>query len=294
MLGSKPPIVIGRFAPSPTGPLHLGSLYTAIGSFLDAHSKQGRWLLRIDDLDTPRNIQGADSLILKTLEVYGLHWDGQVRYQSRHINDYTEALEQLINKRLVYRCYCSRKSSGSIYNGRCLQLVDNTINTPYSLRVKTDHRNLSFDDRLNGHLCHQLDLQHGDFILKRRDGIIAYQFAVVIDDYLQQVNEVVRGTDLLDITPRQIYLQQLLELPTPSYMHLPIIANNDGTKLSKQTKAKAVDLTRPTESIFFLLALLNQNPPVEIKDAKVSEQLNWAISHWQPTALAGIQTISLH
>ena len=294
MVENKPPVVIGRFAPSPTGPLHLGSLYTALGSFLDAQSKKGRWLLRIDDLDTPRNVRRADNLILTTLEVYGLQWDGQVRYQSQHINDYTEVLEQLIDKKLVYRCCCSRKTFGSIYNGRCRQLTDSMNDDPYSLRIKTDQRYLCFHDRLQGSLCHQLALQHGDFILKRRDGIIAYQFAVVIDDYLQQVNEVVRGSDLLDITPRQMYLQQLLEFPTPSYMHLPIIANNDGKKLSKQSKAKAIEITKPTENIFLLLKLLNQNPPIEIQDANVPEQINWAISHWQPTALAGIQTISLH
>lgn len=289
------PTVIGRFAPSPTGPLHLGSLYTALGSFLDARSKKGRWLLRIDDLDTPRNVEGADSLILSALDRFGLHWDGEPAYQSRCLNAYHGLLRQLAEKDLLYPCTCSRKILGDsdIYPGTCRRLLTRPA-PPYALRIKTDQRSICFQDALQGLQRHNLAGQHGDFILARKDGIIAYQFAVVVDDYLQQVHQVVRGVDLLEVTPRQIYLQQLLGFATPSYMHLPVIVDENGAKLSKQTKAQAVDLRAPQRTLFLLLKLLKQKPPSELQNAPVSEQLAWAVAHWQPAALIGIKTISLH
>jgi glutamyl-Q tRNA(Asp) synthetase len=284
--------VIGRFAPSPTGPLHLGSLYAALASFLQARSQHGVWLLRIDDLDTPRNIKGAAEAILAALEKLGLHWDGSVDYQSQHLELYDDQLSQLIKNQHVYPCTCSRKTQAdAIYSGIC-RYRQLSPDQPYALRIKTDQRDIVFQDGLQGRISHNLAKQHGDFILKRKDHIIAYQFAVVIDDDRQQVNQVVRGIDLLDVTPRQIYLQQLLGLATPSYMHLPIIVDNHGYKLSKQTKAAAVNLTVPENIMFTLLNLLRQKPPAELQHAPTSEQLAWAIAHWNPDHLKQLQSIS--
>jgi len=276
--------IIGRFAPSPTGPLHLGSLYTALASFLHARSQYGKWLLRIDDLDTPRNVQGAADNILSTLEAFGLHWDDSVVYQSHCLDRYQVYLDELAQNQLVYPCSCSRKTLASIqttdvYSGLCRNKV-NPPDSPYALRVKTDARVIGFDDGLQGFIARNIAEHYGDFILKRKDGIIAYQFAVVIDDYLQQVNQVVRGFDLLMETPKQMYLQQLLGLPCPDYMHVPIIVDQQGYKLSKQTRALAVDLTTPNQVIFELLGLLQQNPPVELQRGSINELLSWAITHW--------------
>ncbi|MDO9107331.1 MAG: tRNA glutamyl-Q(34) synthetase GluQRS [Methylovulum sp.] len=284
-------VVIGRFAPSPTGPLHFGSLYTALASFLEARSQQGLWRLRIDDIDTPRNIKGSGELILTTLERFGLHWDGSVAYQSRQQAVYDEMLGRLASKQLVYPCVCSRKQlSADIYPGSCKgRLIG--VGRPHALRVKTDTRTISFDDGLQGRQTHHLAGQHGDFILKRKDRIMAYQFAVVIDDAEQQVNHVVRGFDLLDSTPKQIYLQQLLGLPIPRYMHVPVIVDSYGYKLSKQTQATAVDLTKPGAVMFELLALLKQRPPPELQDAPVAELLEWAVLHWNPAPLFQLQRI---
>jgi len=281
---------IGRFAPSPTGPLHFGSLYTALAGFLQARSQQGLWLLRIDDLDTPRNIKGSTDSILKTLDAFGLHWDGSVAYQSQFLDVYHEILDQLVKDKLIYPCTCSRKTLTAIYSGVCRgkqALPDSS----YSYRIKTDNRLISFKDELQGLISHNMAEQHGDFILKRKDQIIAYQFAVVIDDDRQHINHVVRGYDLLDSTPRQIYLQQILGLVTPDYMHVPVIIDEQGYKLSKQTRATAVDLKKPHAVIFELLTLLRQNPPSELQHAPSNELLGWAIEHWNPALLKNCRTI---
>jgi glutamyl-Q tRNA(Asp) synthetase len=275
---------IGRFAPSPTGPLHFGSLYTALASFLHARSQQGLWLLRIDDLDTPRNIKGSADSILKTLDVFGLYWDDTVLYQSQYLDDYHENLDQLVKDKLIYPCTCSRKTLTDIYSGVCRN-KQTLPSSPYSLRIKTDNRIISFKDELQGLISHNLAEQHGDFILKRKDQIIAYQFAVVIDDDRQHINHVVRGFDLLDSTPRQIYLQQVLGLVQPGYMHVPVIIDEQGFKLSKQTLATAVDVKKPNAVIFELLTLLKQNPPSELQLAPSTELLSWAIEHWNPALL---------
>jgi glutamyl-Q tRNA(Asp) synthetase len=282
---------IGRFAPSPTGPLHLGSLYTALAGFLQARSRHGKWLLRIDDLDTPRNIKGSADSILKTLDAFGLHWDDSVVYQSQHLGVYDEILDKLAKNKLVYPCSCSRKKLTAVYSGLCRNKPP-PRNSPYSLRIKTDARIISFDDELQGLISHNMALQHGDFILKRKDRIIAYQFAVVIDDDRQQVNHIVRGFDLLESTPRQIYLQQTLGIATPGYMHVPVIIDEQGYKLSKQTRATAVDLKKPEVVIFGLLKLLKQNPPRELQHAPSTEQLSWAIDHWEPALLKNSRAIS--
>jgi glutamyl-Q tRNA(Asp) synthetase len=282
----------GRFAPSPTGHLHLGSVYTALASFLDAHSHHGLWQLRFDDLDTPRNVVGATTHILQTLETLGLHWDGEVDYQSQHLDDYHAALAGLMRNGQIYRCQCSRKNLTDIYAQTCRnQYIPAQI--PHSLRLKTNNRNIVFNDDLQGCISHNLATQHGDFILKRKDNIVAYQFAVVLDDARQGVNHVVRGIDLLDATPKQIYLQQILNLPTPNYLHVPILVDADGHKLSKSTLATAVDLTAPNRVLFQLLNWLKQNPPVELQNENVDNILKWAIKHWNVAQLYGIQQIPI-
>ncbi|MEE7628043.1 tRNA glutamyl-Q(34) synthetase GluQRS [Methylobacter sp. Wu8] len=292
--------IIGRFAPSPTGPLHLGSLYTALAGFLQARSQQGQWLLRIDDLDTPRNVQGSADAILETLEIFGLHWDGTVYYQSRYIDIYNDIISDLQKNKLIYPCTCSRKelttggreqARPDIYPGICRDRQA-PPDVPHALRIKADSRIITFQDELQGLISHNLAEQDGDFIVKRKDRIIAYQFAVVIDDDLQRVNHIVRGFDLLDATPKQIYLQQLLGLSTPGYMHVPVIVDEQGYKLSKQTQATAVDLTAPHRVIFKLLGLLKQNPPVELQQAPLSDQLGWAIAHWNPDLLKHVHAVT--
>jgi glutamyl-Q tRNA(Asp) synthetase len=282
---------IGRFAPSPTGPLHFGSLCTALASFLQARSQQGLWLIRIDDLDTPRNIKGSADNILKTLDAFGLHWNNSVVYQSQYLDVYYEILDQLVRDKLIYPCTCSRKTLTAIYSGVCRD-KQTQPNSPYSLRIKTDNRIISFEDELQGFISHNL-AEHGDFILKRKDQIIAYQFAVVIDDDRQHINHVVRGFDLLESTPRQIYLQQILGLVTPNYMHVPVIIDEQGYKLSKQTRATAVDLKKPHAVIFELLDLLKQNPPSELQHAPSTELLGWAIEHWNPAMLKNLRAICM-
>ncbi|MCX7097187.1 MAG: tRNA glutamyl-Q(34) synthetase GluQRS [Methylococcales bacterium] len=287
-MSDKPPY-IGRFAPSPTGPLHFGSLYTALASYLQARSNQGLWRLRIDDLDIPRNKHGAADSILKTLDAFGLHWDDAVVYQSQTRDIYQDILDQLAKDQLIYPCTCSRKDVAAVYSGVCRD-KQTQPEAPYSWRIKTDQRKVSFTDDLQGLVCQNLAGQ-GDFILKRRDQIIAYQFAVVVDDDLQQVNHIVRGYDLLEATPRQIYLQQVLGLATPSYMHVPLIIDGHGYKLSKQTLATAVDAKHAQAIIFELLTLLRQNPPKALQQVTLTEQLSWAVANWNPAGLTGCREI---
>lgn len=280
-----------RFAPSPTGHLHLGSVYTALASFLDARANHGLWKIRFDDLDTPRNVSGAIKSSLKTLEMLGLYWDNSVDFQSHYLDDYHAILADLMTQEKVYRCECSRKNMPSIYPKTCRNKIL-TIENPHSLRLKTDSRRIVFDDALQGEIIRNL-ADDGDFILRRKDGIIAYQFAVVLDDARQNVNYVVRGMDLLNETPKQIFLQQLLNLPTPNYSHVPILVDGNGKKLSKTTLASAVDLSKPHDVLFELLNLLKQNPPCELKTADVSEMLNWATINWQPENLKGITHVEV-
>ncbi len=209
-------------------------MYTALASFLQARSQQGTWLVRIDDLDTPRNVKGAADLILKSLDTFGLHWDESVFYQSQQQDVYHAYLEQLSAQHLIYPCICSRKTlaavphTSAVYPGFCRNTLP-PLNQPYALRLKTAVAKISFTDKLQGLIQHDIHLQHGDFILKRKEGIIAYPFAVVIDDYQQKITQVVRGFDLLNHTSAQIYLQQLLDLPQPDYMHVPVIIDQHGT-----------------------------------------------------------------
>ncbi|WP_330165402.1 tRNA glutamyl-Q(34) synthetase GluQRS [Methylomonas sp. LL1] len=283
---------MGRFAPSPTGPLHLGSLYTALASYLDARRHNGLWLLRIDDLDTPRNADGASDAILRCLERFGLHWDGNVYFQIQHLEHYQQILATLQHQQWLYACRCSRKTLANtpIYPGYCREagFVDDESS---ALRLKTQDRQIEFDDALQGFISQNLIREHGDFIVRRKDRIIAYQFAVVIDDYNQRINHVVRGADLLDSTAKQLYLQQLLGYPMPRYTHLPLIVDQQGNKLSKQTLAAPADDSHPESTMFLLLRLLRQNPPAELANAPAELQLQWAIAHWKPLALKKIRAI---
>ncbi len=248
------------------------------------------WKLRFDDLDTPRNVSGATDSILQTLETLGLYWDGEIDYQSRHLDDYHAVLAELLAHEKIYRCRCSRKELIDIYAQTCRnQSISAT--EPHSLRIKTDARQIEFADGLQGHISQNIALQHGDFILKRKDNIVAYQFSVVLDDTRQAVNHVVRGRDLLNETPKQIYLQQILNLSTPNYLHVPILVDAKGYKLSKQTLAMAVDLTAPNLILFQLLCWLKQNPPIELKHENVSKILAWAIANWDITRLCNIKQI---
>ncbi|MGR9105759.1 MAG: tRNA glutamyl-Q(34) synthetase GluQRS [Gammaproteobacteria bacterium] len=284
----------GRFAPSPTGPLHIGSFLTAVASFLDARSKQGCWHLRIDDLDTARNQPGAATRILQILESAGLTWDGPVLYQSQQLEKYQVALETLQSHGLLYRCTCSRKelsevpgnaSATTVYPGIC-RIKNSDPKRPHAIRIKITGAPIAFQDRAQGYFEQNLAAEVGDFILRRRDRIVAYQLAVVIDDASQQINHVVRGIDLIDSTPRQIYLHSLLGLPVPAYCHIPLLVDRQGVKLSKQTGAAAVQETQLSGVVLKVLQLLNHAPPKEMHRAPARELLQWGIHNWDMENLA--------
>ena len=272
-----------------------------MASFLQARSKQGKWLLRIDDLDTPRNVAGATEQILRTLEIFGLNWDDSILYQSLNSDSYQAALDDLAQQNLLYPCICSRKTlyqyhqrnpTAPAYPGLCRNRRI-TSDTPHSLRIKTEDKEISFLDGLQNQIHQNLALEHGDFILKRKDRIIAYQLSVVVDEHTQGITEVVRGVDLMDSTPKQIFLQQQLGYKIPKYMHVPVIIDQLGNKLSKQTFAQAIDDKNPQQTLYKTLSLLKQNPPIDLQTAPVATQLSWAIEHWNPEILKKIRAIDL-
>ncbi len=286
----------GRFAPSPTGPLHFGSLIAATASYLQALVHDGEWLLRIEDIDPPRESPGGAEQLIDALTTHGFSWCGPVRYQHARLNDYQAVVERLLGDGAAYRCACTRDEirraaklsgpTGPIYPGTCRDrnLTDNDV-TPSSIRLRTTNAVITFDDMLQGPVrCHIADTI-GDFIIRRRDGLIAYNLAVVIDDARQRITEVVRGCDLLDMTPAQIALQRALGLPTPRYMHIPVATHKDGQKLSKQSGAEAVDLSRPGKNLIAALRFLRQEPPPTLATASLSEIWYWAGSHWHPENL---------
>ena len=289
----------GRFAPSPTGPLHFGSLVAALGSYLDAKHHQGKWLVRMEDLDTPRTVPGATDDILRTLDRLGLHWDEKIIYQSQRSEAYLSALQNLQRLNAVYPCACTRKEiADSALHGIDGQLYPGTCRNGFTggregraWRVRTNTQPIDFNDELQGIVSQQLESEIGDFVVKRADGLFAYQLAVVMDDAHQGITHVVRGADLLTSTPRQIHLQQLLNLPTPHYLHLPIAINTAGEKLSKQTLAKPVDCKHPAPLLLQTLLFLRQNPPVELSHQDVATILEWAIKHWNSGALNGMMSI---
>lgn len=280
----------GRFAPSPTGPLHFGSLIAAVGSYLQAKQHDGEWLLRIEDIDPPREVEGATDSILFTLDHFGFEWDGPVLYQSSRSEAYLDALSQLDHEGLSYRCCCSRKQIAEqstqlglppyVYPGTCRNTQHGGM-TPASTRLLTRTEKICFTDLLQGDYCQQIEREVGDFVLRRADGLFAYQLAVVIDDAYQGITEIVRGSDLLDNTPRQIVLQQALGFDIPRYLHLPLVVNEDGQKLSKQTFAAALDDTQPTPALWQALKLLGQEPEKELIDERSETLWQWAVEHWQ-------------
>ena len=286
----------GRFAPSPPGPLHFGSLATATASYLQARCANGEWLLRVEDIDPPREIAGATQQILATLRAHGFQWSGQSRYQSLNLDRFEAVVETLLARDQAFRCTCSRRQVrdsgrigriGPVYPGTCRAKRPRDSGKPQTIRLRTTPQTVSFDDQLHGNIQSAVADEIGDFVIRRMDGLIAYALAVVIDDHDQGVTEVVRGDDLLDFTPAQIYLQQVLGLETPAYMHVPVALNAAGEKLSKQTGASPVDDSKPADNLFRCLEFLGQKPPASLCTGSVADIWTWAQTNWQPAQLAG-------
>ena len=273
----------GRFAPSPTGPVHYGTLVAAFGSYLQAKKNQGEWFIRIDDIDTQRSIDGADADILRTLENFGFEWNGEVTYQTKQIDRYQQALNQLSSLSLIFPCTCSRKkltkSDSSIYPGTCRQRTLPETEE-HALRVLAKNITIRFDDVIMGKQTQNIEQHCGDFIVRRRDGLFAYQLAIVVDDAIQNITEVVRGADLLNSTPRQIYLQQLLNYPTPQYCHLPLAVDNLSNKISKSGNAAKVDIKNKEKLLINALNFLGQCPPDDLMKSQLNDIWLWAIKHW--------------
>lgn len=268
---------IGRFAPSPTGPLHFGSLLTAVASYCDAKANHGKWLVRIEDTDIPRIYPNSEMHILSCIDAFQFEPDSEIIFQKDRLDIYEQVLEQLKQSQDIYACQCTRKMLGSnhIYVGTCRDL--NLDFEQQAIRLKVSDQQICFDDRLQGQQCSNLKYDLGDFVLKRRDGIISYQLAVVVDDYLQKITHVVRGADLLDNTVRQIWLGSLLDYPKLSYMHLPLAMNGQGQKLSKQNLAQALDINKASELLSVAILALGQ-PIVELDQPRI--MLQQAIQQW--------------
>ncbi len=288
------PIYIGRFAPSPSGPLHFGSLVAALASYLDARTNGGKWLVRMEDIDPPREQPGAAALILKALEVHGLHWDDSVLYQSTRSDAYDQAIEELRAVGAVYCCTCTRKElrgTNGVYPGTCRGQHRISEKT-HSLRIHCPDSTVSFDDLIQKKVSSDL-IDLGDFIIKRKDGLYAYQLAVCVDDAYQGITHVIRGSDLLYATPWQLCLQSVLEISSPAYGHFPVITHDDGGKLSKQNHAPAVSLDNPAEALLKALTALGQNPEPCLVGSSVSEIIKWGVKHWQLGAIASQMSVPL-
>jgi glutamyl-Q tRNA(Asp) synthetase len=280
----------GRFAPSPTGPLHPGSLLAAVGSYLDARTQGARWLVRIEDLDTPRVVPGCADQQLRTLEAFGFEWDGEVLYQNTRREAYRAAMDKLLRDGRAFACSCSRKELAAAgddapgYPGTCRNGA--TRPGPTALRFRVGDGPVHFDDLFQG--VQQFELAAcGDVVIERRDGIASYQLAVVVDDAEQGVTRVVRGADLIASTPWQIELQTALGLPRPIYGHLPLVTEPDGTKLSKARHAVPLDPSQVPQSLTATLTLLSQSPPPELGRTPIKDVWKWALEHWDPQALVG-------
>ncbi|WP_371873214.1 tRNA glutamyl-Q(34) synthetase GluQRS [Geomonas limicola] len=291
--------VVGRFAPSPTGPMHLGSLVAALGSYLMAKRSGGTWLLRMEDLDLPRVVPGIADDMLRTLETLGFAWDGEVVYQSRRTEFYRAAAALLVERGLAYPCGCTRSEiaqiasapheEGLVYPGICRDgLAPQKVER--ALRVKVYDEVISFNDQVMGHYSQHLTGSCGDFVIHRADGPYAYHLAVVVDDAASGVNQVVRGADLLSSTPRQIYLQRIFGYPTPSYAHLPLVSGPAGSKLSKRDNAVSLaaggNLAAEAGSLLLdALRFLGQNPLRELLGASPTEILTWGVQHFEIAAV---------
>jgi glutamyl-Q tRNA(Asp) synthetase len=284
---------VGRFAPSPTGSLHLGSLVAALGSYVDARRRGGRWQLRMEDLDTPRIVRGCADQILRTLEHFGLEWDGEVTWQSRHLDRYAAALAELRAGHFTFECSCSRRMRAENedrgYPGTCRDKPAGP--PPTATRFRVDERQtVTFEDRFQGP-C-QFDLSSmGDVVVRRRDGIYAYQLAVVVDDAAEGITHVVRGADLLASTSWQVCLQRALGLPTPSYAHLPLIVEPDGAKLAKSRRSVPLDGQQSGPLLLAALRLLRQSPPAGLELEAPRAILEWSIGHWNPAPFRAIRAL---
>lgn len=287
---------IGRFAPSPTGPLHFGSLVAALASYLDAKSKLGKWLVRIEDLDPPREPPGAAEIILEQLQALGFAWDGEILYQSSRLDAYEAALQQLDSIGLCFYCDCTRpriQALGAVYDGHCRANRNKVEESgPYAIRVQTVDQNICFDDLIQSKHHQNIGLEVGDFVIKRKDKLFAYQLAVVVDDAFQNVTDVVRGFDLIDSTVRQIYLQQQLSIHTPRYAHFPVAANLAGEKLSKQQHADGIDISRGGECLLQAMKFLGLDPSSELTGESPEVLMSWAISQWDIQNVPKLATIS--
>jgi glutamyl-Q tRNA(Asp) synthetase len=281
----------GRFAPSPTGLLHLGSLLAAVASWLDARAAGGHWLVRMEDLDRPRVVPGAAETILATLARFGLVSDEPVLWQSARGPAYSAALRTLADQGLAYRCRCSRSEVPGIYPGTCRDLGIQDADSAWRLRMD-EAAPVTFEDRLQGHMaCSAATL--GDPVLFRRDGLAAYQLAVVVDDAHQRITDVVRGADLLESTAWQIAIARALRLPSPRYAHVPSLTEPDGTKLAKSRRSQAVAQMPADAALRMVLGLLELPVATLPPAVKVDDMLRWAVQHWLPGQLSGVREIPL-
>jgi glutamyl-Q tRNA(Asp) synthetase len=284
---------IGRFAPTPSGLLHFGSLVAAVASFVDARACGGQWLLRMEDIDPPREVPGAKHAILATLEHYGFEWQGPVLYQSERHAVYQAVVDRWLQQGLAYACTCSRKALeafGGVYPGLCR----NAGHSPEgaAIRLRVPELRYSVQDRLQGRFEQHLGQDVGDFIIRRRDGLYAYQLAVVVDDGAQGVTDVVRGADLLDSTPRQLYLQELLGLPAPSYLHVPLLVQPDGHKLGKRYRSAPLNAADARAQLLRALRTLGQAPTADLAQAMPRDILAWGIANWDLAALPRARTLA--
>ncbi|SED85439.1 tRNA glutamyl-Q(34) synthetase GluQRS [Pseudomonas coleopterorum] len=287
------PPYIGRFAPTPSGYLHFGSLVAALASWLDARAAGGRWLVRMEDLDPPREVAGAQAAILQTLDSYGLHWDGEVVYQSLRHAAYQQVIDRLLTQGLAYACTCSRKQLEpyqGIYPGTCRNAGHTTEDA--AIRVRVPELLYRFEDRVQGAYSQHLGRESGDFVIRRRDGLYAYQLAVVLDDAWQGVTDIVRGADLLDSTPRHLYLQELLGLPQPRYLHVPLIIQPDGNKLGKSYRSPPLDPDQAAPLLVRALRALGQAPEADLADGSVQDVLGWGVAHWNSDAIPRVRTVA--
>ena len=289
--------VVGRFAPSPTGPLHFGSLIAAVGSYCLARRANGLWLLRMEDLDPPRVVPGSADEILSALEALGLYWDGEIVWQSQRAEAYLEALEGLRAKGLVFDCACTRKEillsaphpgeEGPVYPGTCRKGLP-PGRKPRALRIEVPQKQVCFQDGVFGPLQQVLSEVVGDFVLRRADGLFAYQLAVVVDDADSHVNQVVRGADLLSSTPRQIFLHACLGNPVPEYIHLPMAMGSNGKKISKRHGVDLLDYKADAPRLLAqALNFLGQTVPDFLLGAPPAELLSWAVENFTPEKISG-------
>jgi len=289
----KSPSYIGRFAPTPSGYLHFGSLVAALASYLDARAVGGQWLMRMEDLDPPREVAGAQLAILQTLESYGFEWDGEWVKQSQRHEAYAHVVNRWFSQGLAYACTCSRKQLedfNGIYPGLCRNAGHPPENA--AIRIRVPELEYRFNDRVQGEFSQHLGRDVGDFVIQRRDGLYAYQLAVVIDDAWQGVTDIVRGADLLDSTPRQLYLQELLGLPQPRYLHVPLIIQPDGNKLGKSYRSPPLPGDQASPLLLKALRALGQSADDELGYASPRELLNWGISHWDATLVPRVRNLA--